>query len=154
MSAITLHRGLDHVAIYCYDLDATVRFYTEGLEFKYVREWSAPEAGVHRCVFLDAGDDRLLELFDAGSRPPGGSADGIDQDHRPSDEDRAKDAALIHFAIRTDDPKQIYERALSVGARPYLAPTVLDTIGESPMTIEVGFVYGLNGEVIEFLKRP
>ncbi len=154
MSSSALHRGLDHVAIHCYDLDATVRFYTDGLQFKFVREWSAPDVGVQRCVFLDAGDDRLLELFDAASAAPGGNPEGLDLEHRPRDEDRAKNAALVHFAIRTDDPEEIFQRALSAGARPFLEPTTVKTIGDSPMTIEVGFVYGINGEVIEFIKRP
>ncbi len=154
MSSTTLHRGVDHVAVHCYDLDATVQFYTEGLDFKFVREWSAPDVGVHRCVFLDAGDDRLIELFDAASAAPGGNPKGLDLEHRPRDEDRAKNAALVHFAIRTDDPGEIFRRALAAGARPFLPPTTIETIGESPMTIEVGFVYGLNGEVIEFIKRP
>ena len=154
MSSSTLHRGLDHVAIHCYDVDATIRFYTEGLQFRVVQEWSAPDAGVHRCVFLDAGDDHLLELFDAASGPPGGSPTGLDQDHRPSDEDRASNAALVHFAIRTDDPKEIFQRAVSAGARPFLEPTTIVAIADPPLTMEVGFVHGLNGEVIEFIKRP
>ncbi len=154
MSSTSLHRGVDHVAVHCYDLDATVRFYTEGLDFKFVREWSAPQVGVHRCVFLDAGDDRLIELFDAPSAAPGGNPQGLDLEHRPADQDRAAHATLVHFAIRTDDPPQIFQRALAAGARPFLEPTTIDTVGNSPMTIQVGFVYGLNGEVIEFIKRP
>ena len=154
MSSSTLHRGVDHVAIYCYDLDATVRFYTDGLEFRFVREWSAPDAGVHRCVFLDAGDDHLIELFDAASTPPGGSTQSLDPGRRPSDDERAQVAALVHFAIRTDDPAAIFQRALAAGARPFLEPTTIKTVGDSPFAMEVGFVYGLNGEVIEFIKRP
>ena len=154
MSTSALHRGVDHIAVHCYDLDATVQFYTEGLEFKFVREWSAPDVGVHRCIFLDAGDDRLIELFDAASAAPGGNPQGLDLDHRPADEDRARHATLVHFAIRTDDPEEIFQRALAAGARPFLEPTTVTTVGPSPFTMEVGFVYGLNGEVIEFIKRP
>jgi glyoxylase I family protein len=58
---------------------------------------------VHRAVFLDAGDDRLIELFDARSAAPGGSAPPLDPERRPSDAARGQVAALIHFAIRTDD---------------------------------------------------
>ncbi|MEN3582873.1 VOC family protein [Streptomyces sp. ZYX-F-203] len=148
------NRGLDHVAMRTYDLDATVRFYTEALGFRQVGEWSAPDAGVHRCVFLDAGDDRLLELFDAASTPPGGSSVPFDAGRTPSDEQRAEVATLVHFAIRTDDPSRLFESAVAAGARPVMEPTRIDTTGPTHMTLEVAFVHGPNGEVIEFIKRP
>lgn len=154
MSQSVLHQGLDHVAVQCFDLDETVKFYTEGLDFQYVLEWSAPDAGVKRCVFLDNGDDHLIELFDAESGAPGGAPNGLDVTHRDGDEDRSRYATLIHFAIRTDDPKPLFERAIAAGARPLMEPTMIETVGESAFKMEVGFVYGLNGEVIEFIKRP
>ncbi|MFI9105462.1 VOC family protein [Streptomyces fildesensis] len=154
MTAPALNLGLDHVALRTYDIDATARFYTEALGFQFLHEWSAPEAGVKRCIFLDAGDDRVIELFDAGSTPPGGSARTIDAEHRPSDEERASAATLVHFAIRTEDPTALFQRAIDAGARPLMAPAQIETTGAIPMTLQVGFVYGLNGEVIEFIKRP
>ncbi|MFE2144704.1 VOC family protein [Streptomyces sp. NPDC059456] len=147
--------GLDHIALRAYDLDATVRFYTEALGFRFVYEWTAPEAGVNRCVFLDAGDDRVIELFDALSTPPGGSARPLDALVRPSDDERARSAALVHFAIRTADPSALFARAVAAGARPLMEPTLVEAKGATgTMPLEVGFAYGLNGEVIEFIKRP
>lgn len=35
-----------------------------------------------------------------------------------------------------------------------MAPARIETKGVTAMTLEVGFVYGPNGEVIEFIKRP
>lgn len=152
MTTPALNLGLDHIALRTYDIDATARFYTEALGFQFLHEWSAPEAGVKRCVFLDAGDDRVIELFDADSTPPGGSAQAFDA--APSDEERAHAATLVHFAIRTEDPAALFQRAVDAGARPLMAPAQIETTGAIPMTIQVGFVYGLNGEVIEFIKRP
>lgn len=154
MTQNVLNRGLDHIALHSYDIDATVSFYTEALGFRVAREWSAPAAGVNRCVFLDAGDDRLIEIFDASSTPPGGSASGLDAEKQPSDDERARTSALVHFAIRTDDPATLFQRAVAGGARPLMEPAVIETSGASPMTIHVGFVYGIDGEVIEFIARP
>lgn len=154
MTAPVPNLGLDHIALRTYDIDASVRFYTEALGFRFAHEWSAPEAGVNRCVFLDAGDDRVIELFDAASTPPGGSARNFDAEPRPSDEERARAATLVHFAIRTEEPAALFQRAVAAGARPLMAPARIETKGVTAMTLEVGFVYGPNGEVIEFIKRP
>lgn len=113
MTAPVPNLGLDHIALRTYDIDASVRFYTEALGFRFAHEWSAPEAGVNRCVFLDAGDDRVIELFDAASTPPGGSARNFDAEPRPSDEERARAATLVHFAIRTEEPAALFQRAVA-----------------------------------------
>ncbi|MFJ8361774.1 VOC family protein [Streptomyces sp. NPDC093984] len=147
-----LNQGLDHIAIRAYDLDASVDFYTTGLGFEFVQEWSA--GGVHRAVFLDAGDDRLIELFDAVSTPPGGSPEPLDPNHRPSDAARGRVAALVHLAVRTDDVPALFEQALRAGARPMGGPMTVRTRGKIPMTFMAAFVYGPNDEVIELINRP
>ncbi|WP_432039113.1 VOC family protein [Streptomyces cucumeris] len=155
MSTDSLNQGLDHIALRAYDIDATVRFYTDALGFRFLSEWAAPEAGVHRCVFLDAGDDRIIEIFDAASTPPGGSAHRLSPDAaRPGDEERARHAALVHFAVRTGDPAELFRRAVEAGARPLMAPAEVEAKGSTPMTLQVAFVHGPDGEVIEFIKRP
>jgi glyoxylase I family protein len=147
-----LNRGLDHIAIRAYDLDASVAFYTEGLGFRFVREWTLG-GGATRVVFLDADDDRLIELFDAGSTPPGGSSQPLDPAHRPTDAERGRVAALVHFAIRTDDVPALFERALAAGARPLARPMKITTDAPDPMSFQAAFVYGPNDEVIEFIDR-
>ncbi|MFD8229285.1 VOC family protein [Streptomyces massasporeus] len=155
MPSLSHNQGLDHIALRASDIDATVRFYTEALQFRFLSEWTAPEAGVNRCVFLDAGDDRLVEIFDATSTPPGASAHPLASDTaHPSDEERARNASLVHFAIRTDDPAAMFRRAIEAGARPLMEPAVVEAKGDAPMILQVGFVYGPDGEVVEFIKRP
>lgn len=152
VSLPVLNRGLDHIAIRAYDLDASVAFYTEALGFRFVREW-ALDGGATRAVFLDAGDDRLIELFDAGSTPPGGSSQPLDPAHRPTDDERGRVAALVHFALRTDDVPALYDRALDAGARPLAEPRKITTDVPDPMTFQAAFVRGPNDEVIEFIDR-
>lgn len=152
---MNINRGLDHVAVRAYDLDATVAFYTDGIGFRYVTKWCAPGAGVNQCVFLDAGDGRIVEIFDALSTPPGGSDRPLSPTgERPTDEERARHASLVHFAVRTDDPDALFERAVTAGARPIMSPTEIETSGPAPMTIRVAFVHGPNDEVVEFIRRP
>ncbi|MEW1616543.1 MULTISPECIES: VOC family protein [unclassified Streptomyces] len=151
--AAALNAGLDHIALRAHDIDATVRFYTDALGFQFLNEWAAPEAGVNRCVFLDAGDDKIIEIFDAASTPPGGSSQPLDAD-RSSDEDRARHATLVHFALRTEDPAALFHRAVEAGARPLMAPAQVHAKGTTPMNLTVAFVHGPDGEVIEFIKRP
>ncbi|WP_218924290.1 VOC family protein, partial [Streptomyces sp. gb14] len=71
-----------------------------------------------------------------------------------SPEDRARNAALVHFAIRTDNPAELFQRALDAGAKTLLAPLNVEARGETPMTLSVAFVHGPDGEVIEFIRRP
>ncbi|MFJ8546876.1 VOC family protein [Streptomyces sp. NPDC093586] len=147
-----LNQGLDHIAIRAYDLDASVQFYTEGLGFRFVQEWSA--GGVHRAAFLDAGDDRLIELFGPTDTPPGGSPYPLDAHRRPSDAERAQNAAVVHLAIRTPDVSALYEQAVQAGAGPMGGPFSVRTRGTIPMTFQAAFVTGPNGEVIELINRP
>ncbi|GGO93273.1 VOC family protein [Wenjunlia tyrosinilytica] len=153
MTSPVLNRGLDHIALRVYDLEASVEFYTEVLGFRLVREWSVPQRGVHRAVFLDAGDDRLIELFDAESTPPGGSPQALDPARRPGDVERGRVAALVHFAIRTDECAALFDKAVAAGARPLGEPTSITTVGENPMSFQAAFVHGPNDEVIEFIDR-
>jgi glyoxylase I family protein len=104
-------------------------------------------------VFLDAGDDRLIELFDAGSTPPGGASQPLDPAHRPTDAERGRVAALVHFAIRTYDAPALFERALAAGARPFAGPMKITTDAPDPISFQAAFVYGPNDEVIEFIDR-
>lgn len=154
-TARALVRGFDHFAIRAYDVDATVAFYAEGLGFTPVYEWTAPGL-VGRCVFLDAGDGRLLELFDGASSVPGAVPTPLADLPVPTGEERGRHATVVHVALRSDDVDSAYQRALDHGAAPALAPLDLDQhgLGGYPdATIRIGFVTGLDGETIEFIQR-
>lgn len=156
VTAAALTRGFDHFALRAYDVDATVRFYTGGLGFRRVYEWMAPGL-VGRCVFLDAGDGRLLELFDGASNVPGAVPTPLRDLPVPTDEERGARNAIVHVALRSDDVDGAYARALLHGARSVMAPTDLaqqGLAGYPDSHIRIAFVHGMDGEVIEFIARP
>lgn len=137
-------------------MDATIALYTEGLGFRRVYEWTAPGL-VGRCVFLDAGDGRLLELFDGASNVPGAVLTPLSELPVPTDDERGARAAFVHIALRSDDVDAAYERAVTHGAAPVMAPVDLDQHGIDgypDARIRIGFVRGLDGEVVEFISRP
>ncbi|MFE0104893.1 VOC family protein [Streptomyces sp. NPDC059009] len=148
-------RGFDHFALRARDFEATVRFYTNALGFSLAYEWTAPGV-VGRSVFLDAGDGRYLELFDADTIVPGGPARPGYPGAAPADEERSETNALLHIALRTDDVDAAYARALDHGARAMQAPLDLEQKGlngHADLKLRMGFVYGPDGEVIEFIER-
>lgn len=148
--------GFDHFAVRAYDFDATLRFYIDGLGFRLVYEWTAPGV-VSRSAFLDAGDGSCLELFDAPTAGvPGGSPRAADDVPVPTDEQRGERAAVLHIALRTRDVDAAYAQAVAHGGRPLQEPGDLHQVGQGGFgdgTIRIAFVYGLDGEVVEFIDR-
>jgi len=135
--------GFHHVAIRAGDFDATIKFYNEGLGCTVRYEFSVP--GIDRAAFLDAGDGRFIEVFGPASTV---QAEGR---RRRSDEE-ATEGALLHFCLRVADVEASYARALAAGATSRIAPRVASLAGEPPAEVQIAFVTGPNGEVIEFLK--
>jgi catechol 2,3-dioxygenase-like lactoylglutathione lyase family enzyme len=136
--------GFHHVAIRAVDFDATVRFYTEALGFTVRHRFSVPER-IDRAVFLDTGDGRYLEVFGAGS-----SVQAEGRRRRPGEE--PTEGALLHFCLRVADVEASYARALAAGAVSRVAPRTANLGGEPPAEVQIAFVTGPNGEVIEFLR--
>lgn len=156
MNAQPLTRGFDHVALRAYNFEATVNFYTAGLGFSEVFRWTA-EGLVGRCAFLDAGDGCYVEVFDGDTTAgPGAAPVPLAELPRPSAEERARHAAVVHFALRSDDVDGAYARALAAGATEAAAPFDIEQTGldgHPDMRIRVGFVFGLDGEVVEFIDH-
>lgn len=136
--------GLHHVAIRAVDFDATIAFYTAGLGFRVHHRFAVP-GRIDRAAFLDAGDGRYVEVFDDGSTV---QAEGR---RRRPDEERTE-GALLHFCLRVPDVAAAFERALAAGAEARIAPRGVNLGGDPPVEVEVAFVTGPNGEVIEFFR--
>ena len=123
--------GFHHIAIKCHDFDASVRFYTEVLGFREKLRWGE---GDQRAVMLDTGDGSCMELFAGGSAEP-----------RP-------EGAILHFALRSDDPDTALERARAAGAAVTMEPTTITIAAKTPTPVRIAFCKGPDGEVIEFFR--
>ncbi|HEY3379952.1 MAG TPA: VOC family protein [Armatimonadota bacterium] len=126
-------RGFHHLALRAHDFDASVRFYTVGLGCVVTRAWGE---GDGRAVMLDAGNGNALELFAGGAPSP-----------RP-------EGVLLHFALHADDCDASWQRALQAGATSKMPPTTLDVPCQpTAMHIRIAFVYGPDGEEVEFFQE-
>lgn len=136
--------GFHHVAIRAFDFDASLKFYTEGLGFKRTYGWGedgrARGEKDSRAALLDTGDGNYLELFAGGTRPHGSEL--IEE-------------VVLHFAFRTTNTDLAIERARAAGAVVTMEPkSVVPPFAEEPaQTFRIGFVRGLDGELIEFFQN-
>ncbi len=136
--------GFHHVAIRAVDFDRTVEFYTQGLGFAVHYEFSVPDR-IDRAAFLDAGDGRYVEVFGQRSLV---QAEG----RRRHPDEEPTEGALLHFCLRVADVEALYARALAAGAISRVPPRTAALGGNPPAEVQIAFVTGPNGEVIEFLK--
>lgn len=122
--------GFHHIALRATDFEASLKFY-QALGMKFYTQWGE---GDGRIAMLDLGDGGILELF-AGA---------------PAD---MKPGQYIHFAMKVDDVDAAYETALKIGAKPKSAPKVVP-LASAPvkLTLNCGFVYGPDGEELEFFR--
>lgn len=123
--------GFHHVALKTADLDASIAFY-EKLGMKFYTSWGE---GDGRIAMMDFGDGGILELFAGGN--------GEEQ----------VNPRYIHFALKVDDVDQAYAKAIEAGAKPKSAPKVVP-LDSKPvkLTLNCGFVYGPDGEEVEFFR--
>lgn len=121
-----------HIGLKCADLEKSVKFYTEALGMKPYAAWGE---GDSRIVMLTIGDGGIFELF-AG----GGDA-------------YADNGKWIHLAMEVCDVDAAFETAVSHGALPLTYPKVVPLDSEpAPMSINIAFVKGPDGEELEFFK--
>ena len=127
--------GFTHICLFVHDFEKSHRFYCEGLGMKETAAWGQPGS---RACMLDLGDGNSIEMFEAKSN------------HETHSTWEA--GTWGHLALHTEDVKGAFTAALKAGAREKTAPnqTALGTIPPTP--IEIAFVYGPDGEEIEFFK--
>jgi glyoxylase I family protein len=136
--------GIHHIALQAKDYKATVKFY-EAFGLTVHHSWSLPQFNITYAALLRIpGTDSYVEIFDQG-------ANVAAQGRRAAAGESPVTGALLHFSFRVKDATAVYDEALLLGATSCIPPTVL-TLGEPPVTIKNSLVYGLDGEVIEFIE--
>ena len=124
--------GFHHIGLKAADFEKSRAFYT-ALGMKEVVSWGE---GERRITMLDLGNGDRIELFASGG------------------DEYSANGKWIHFAMTVEDVDAAYEHALSVGALPMTPPKTVD-LDSTPMkiSIRIAFVYGPDGEQLEFFKQ-
>ncbi|MET9147649.1 MULTISPECIES: VOC family protein [unclassified Streptomyces] len=141
---------LMHVALVCPDIDASLRFYRDGLGFARTYEWTrSAKAGCPcqaiysgRGVYIELDGSTYIELF------PGGTP-GTDSSGGP----------LQHIALVVPDVDEAYRRCLTAGGQAFPLdewagdPVTVVLNGEPEVEVRVAFVKGPAGELIELYDQ-
>ena len=135
MNKIIPNMGIAHLALKASDFEKSLAFYkTLGME-----EYIGWGEGEKRIQMLKFGKNGILELFAGGKKiecDPGEYA-----------------GKYIHFAYEVEDVDAAFNVAIAAGAKPKTLPKVvaLDSHPEKA-SINIAFVYGPDGEELEFFK--
>ncbi len=129
--------AIAHIALKASDFERSVKFYTD-LGMEPYLSWGEGDKRVQMLKF--GGGAGILELFAGGIK-----SDSV------SEADAGK---YIHFAYAVEDVEAAYNTALAAGALPKVAPKIA-TPGTYPeaISLNVAFVYGPDGEELEFFKE-
>ncbi|SKA43946.1 lactoylglutathione lyase [Chitinophaga eiseniae] len=135
--------GIHHLAIQANDFAATCRFY-EALGLEPFHSWALPEYNItHAALLRIPGTQSFIEIFDK-------DANVATQGRRKTPGESVVAGALLHLALTVDDVDAACAHALSLGATICVEPCVL-SLGLPPLNVRNALVYGLDGEVIEFI---
>ena len=119
-----------HVAVKTVDLDASAAFYREALGGEPIERGDLGDGSEY--VALEVADKRVY-CFE---RPPY-EISGIEQD---------VSTGVLHFGFVVSDVVAAVDAAEAAGAEPLMDP---ETFGD----LKVAFVYGPDGERIEYLEE-
>ena len=133
---MSIVKGFHHIAIKAEDFETTLAFY-QGLGLARRIGWGTDG---NRAVMLDMGDGGCIEIFEGGKK-------------RECTADEANEHWL-HLALKTDNVEEAYNTALALGATPRTEPITVSPDGSAPrIEMQVAFVYGPDGEIVEFFKE-
>ena len=124
--------GFHHVALKTQDLAKSVAMY-KALGMCEVARWGE---GAREVVMLDIGDGGRIELF----------ANGGDE--------YAVNGKWQHFAMCVEDVEQAFAVALAAGFLPKTEPKIVPLNAKpQPISLNIAFVIGPDGEQVEFFKQ-
>lgn len=121
-------KGFHHIALKASDFDKSREFY-KALGLTERVRWDG-------AVMLDMGDGGCIEIFAGGE-----------------DKERV-DERFLHLAFKVDDVELAYNTAINAGATSKSAPyEACPPTAVPPIKMLVAFVYGPDGELLEFFKE-
>ena len=124
--------GFHHIGLKYKELSRSLEFY-RALGLKEVVRWG------------DEGDEIVMMALDDG---------GIIELLPYRGEEFSEKGKWIHFAIEVDDVDLAYKTALAAGAVSVTAPKIVPLNSKpEPMSINIAFVKGPDGEELEFFKK-
>lgn len=124
--------GFHHIALKCKDIEKSLAMY-RALGMKEIVRWGEGEKLV---VMLDVGDGGRIELFANGS------------------DEYSVNGKWQHFAMCVDDVDAAYATARAAGFGEHTAPKVVALPSSpAPISINIAFVVGPDGEEVEFFKE-
>jgi len=124
--------GFHHIGLKCSNIEKSLTMY-KALGLTEVMRWGE---GEKRGFMLDIGDGGRIEMFANGS------------------DEFSSNGKWIHFALNTTDVDAVYHHALRIGFTSRLEPTLLPLATKPvPTPVRIAFVYGPDGEQIEFFKE-
>ena len=121
-----------HVALAVKNFDEVVKFYKEGLGLKEKTSWDMDGTD---AAMLQMADGGIIEVFGNGSY------------------EEEANSRWLHFCVAVEDVDGMYKKALEFGATSKMEPASLVIEGTTAVPVRIAFVYGLAGEVIEFMKE-
>ena len=120
-----------HIGLKCSNIKKSIAMYS-ALGMKEVMRWGE---GENLVVMLDIGDGGRLEMFANGS------------------DEFSPNGKWIHFALQSEDVDAAYAAALEAGFTSRIAPKDLPlATSPEPTPVRIAFVFGPDGEQIEFFK--
>ena len=124
--------GFHHIALKCCDIEKSLSMY-KALGLTEVLRWGEGDSLI---VMLALSDGGRIELFANGS------------------DEFSPMGKWVHFALKVSDTEAAYEAALAAGFRSKSAPRVVPLASTPYQTsIHIAFVYGPDGEEVEFFRE-
>ena len=124
--------GFHHIGLKVADFAKSREMY-RALGMKEICGWGEGDGEI---VMFDLGDGGRIELFAGGG------------DHL------SKEGKWLHFAMKVDDVDAAYATALAAGFESKIAPKVVPLASwPNPMSINIAFVVGPDGEELEFFRE-
>lgn len=136
MNKVVKNCGFHHIALSASDFEKSLKFYTEGLGFEVYRSWVAGSG--KKIALLDMGNGNCIELFSDGEK--------AEYPAEPA-------GSYFHLALKTDDAKDAYEKAIAYGAPSHKAPDTYALPAQPPINAIIAFVKGPDGELVEFFQE-